>query len=162
MTSRLRDHDGSAFLEMAVGASMFLMLVFALIEFGRFMLTYNTTSEATRLGARLAATCTAGSTDTAAHQRIRDKLAFWAKAGGYAIPAAATNSWLTFSYFDASGAACTTAATCQTVQVATSGLSANLLIPGIPLTIALPAFPVRVVRETMNASPNGTANPACP
>jgi len=49
-----KSEQGTSMAEFAVIATFFLMLIFAIIEFGRLMYTYNALADATRRGARYA------------------------------------------------------------------------------------------------------------
>ena len=48
---------GTAIVEFAIIASVMLMILFGVIEFGRVMFVGNALAESTRRGARLAAVC---------------------------------------------------------------------------------------------------------
>jgi hypothetical protein len=148
---------GVVLLELAVSAVLFLGLVFGIIEFGRFMLTLNMASEATRIGARLAAVCTTGPADVAGQSLVRDRMRSWAESGGYFVPAAQQATWLVFDY---QPAGCS-AATCTSVEARISGFEANLLIPIKPLKITVPRLPARVLRESLATTIGGAGNPAC-
>ena len=49
-----RDERGAALLEFAIGATVFLTAMFAVVEFGRALWTHNALSDAARRGARYA------------------------------------------------------------------------------------------------------------
>ena len=155
--SRRSAESGVTLLELAVSGLLFFGLVFAIIEFGRFMFTLNMAGEATRLGARLAAICTTGPTDTTGQGNVRNKMRNWAQLAGYIVPTAQASSWMAFSYLPAG----CTAATCTSVEARINGFQANLLIPLKPLNITIPPLPVRVLREPLATSLNGQNNPAC-
>jgi hypothetical protein len=53
----IKKQRGAHTIEFAIIGSMFFILLFAAIEFGRLMFTWNTLDEASRRGARLAAVC---------------------------------------------------------------------------------------------------------
>jgi len=150
--------SGVVLLELAVSGLLFFGLVFAIIEFGRFMLTLGTAAEATRIAARLAAICTTGPTDTAAQGRVRNTVISWVQTVGYKVPAAQANTWLSFDY-QPSGC---TSASCTSVEARINGFSANLMIPIKPLNITVPPLPARVMREPMATTVNGANIPACP
>lgn len=150
--------SGVVLLELAVSGLLFFGLVFAIIEFGRFMLTVGTAAEATRIGARLAAICTTGPTDTAGQGRVRNTVISWVQSVGYKVPAAQTGTWLSFDY---QPTGCT-AATCTSVEARINGFAANLMIPIKPLNITVPPLPARVMREPMAITVNGANIPACP
>lgn len=149
--------SGVALLELAVSGLLFFGLVFAVIEFGRFMLTLGTAAEATRLAARMAAMCTTGPTDTVGQAGVRGRVLGWVQAGGYIVPTAQTSTWLTFTYLPTN----CTAANCTSVEARINGFAANLLIPLRPLNITVPPLPARVLREPMVRTLNGANIPAC-
>ncbi len=53
-----RTERGATFVEMAIAGSVFLMALFALLEFSRLLWTHNALTDAVRLGARYAAIST--------------------------------------------------------------------------------------------------------
>jgi hypothetical protein len=53
-TKNRRDERGATLLEFAIGATVFLTAMFAVIEFGRALWTHNALSDAARRGARYA------------------------------------------------------------------------------------------------------------
>ncbi|MBU3071487.1 pilus assembly protein [Aestuariicella sp. G3-2] len=55
-TSR-RKTTGGTLVEFSIVASVFFIVLFGIIEFGRLMFTWNVLDEVTRRGARLAAVC---------------------------------------------------------------------------------------------------------
>jgi Flp pilus assembly protein TadG len=63
-----RDERGATLLEFAIGATIFLTAMFAVIEFGRALWTHNALADAARRGARYAVNH--ASTDAAAVQNV--------------------------------------------------------------------------------------------
>jgi Flp pilus assembly protein TadG len=63
-----RDERGATLLEFAIGATIFLTAMFAVIEFGRALWTHNALADAARRGARYAVNHP--STDAAAVQNV--------------------------------------------------------------------------------------------
>lgn len=55
-----QDEKGSTLVEYAIGASVFLMAVFAVLEFGRALWVHNALTDAARQGARYAVLNTPG------------------------------------------------------------------------------------------------------
>lgn len=53
----MKKHHGAAMVEFAVAALLFFIVLFGVVEFGRFFFVYNTLVEASRRGARTAAVC---------------------------------------------------------------------------------------------------------
>ena len=54
MMNNRRDERGATLLEFAIGATVFLTAMFAVIEFGRALWTHNALADAARRGARYA------------------------------------------------------------------------------------------------------------
>ncbi len=144
---------GAAVVETAVTASLFLLLLFALVEFGRYMLTWNAASEATRLAARAyAATCVDSPSVRAS---ISDSVRNWGGAAGYTVP----NEWLSFER-QACGSGC------EIVRVGIkqspsacadgSALVGRLTLPGLSeiACIPVPAFTHAVIRESSSTNCN--------
>ena len=71
--SRRRAQRGSTIVEFALIASILIMLLIGIFEFGRVMFYWNTASEAIRLGARTAVVCdvNAAGRTCSAHDRPR-------------------------------------------------------------------------------------------
>lgn len=53
----MKHHQGAALPEFAIVALVFFMVLFSAIEVGRWMFMWNTLTEATRRGARIASVC---------------------------------------------------------------------------------------------------------
>ena len=54
---RNKTQTGAAMVEFAIVAGVFFIFLFGVIEFGRFLFTWNTLTEMARRGARIAAVC---------------------------------------------------------------------------------------------------------
>ncbi len=54
---RYQKMNGGTLVEFSIVATVFFMVLFGVIEFGRLMFTWNVLDEVTRRGARLAAVC---------------------------------------------------------------------------------------------------------
>jgi uncharacterized membrane protein len=146
---------GAAVVETAVTAALFLLLLFAVVEFGRYMLTWNAASEATRLAARAyAASC---AKDGNTHTRISDSVRNWGGAAGYDVP----QSWLEFKEQD-----CVNGDDCKIVQVSIkqptaacsdgTALVGRLILPGLSdiACIPIPAFTHAAIRESSDSTCN--------
>ncbi len=55
MTIKRHNQRGASLVEFSIGATVFLMAMFAVIEFGRVLWTHNALADAARRGARYAA-----------------------------------------------------------------------------------------------------------
>ena len=63
MLRRKNNERGSTLVEFAIGVTVFVMAMFAVLEFGRALWIHNALSDAARRGARYAVLNTAGSAD---------------------------------------------------------------------------------------------------
>jgi Flp pilus assembly protein TadG len=119
----------------------FLLVLIGIFELGRVMYTFNTASEATRLGARTAIVCDAGD------ERI--KLAMMAL-----LPSLSADQ-IDISYRPSGCAASATAArgACTSVTVSlNSSAQLSTVIPFVPLSINIPPFTTTMTREAMDSS----------
>lgn len=134
-----RRQRGATAVEFAIIAAVFLMLLIGAMEMGRLLWTWNAAAEATRLGARLAVVCDPGDADIVTRmQRMLPGL----PAGNVSI-----------AYVPGG----CTVANCQSVTVSIVGYQHSLVIPFLPMTLALPPFSTRLPRESMSS----TNNPVC-
>ncbi|MDX1302221.1 TadE family protein [Photobacterium sp.] len=58
-----RKQHGVTIVEFTIVASLFFILIFAIIEFGRLMFTWHTLNETTRRAARIASVCQVSATE---------------------------------------------------------------------------------------------------
>ncbi|WP_248279748.1 TadE/TadG family type IV pilus assembly protein [Aromatoleum bremense] len=130
---------GVAAVEFALVAGVFFSLLIGIMEMGRVLFYWNTSVEATRLGARTAVVCDI------------DDGVIKAKMNAFfpVIPIGAIN----VSY---TPPGCT-ADTCSEATVSVSGITVNTVIPYIPLTLTMPGFATTLTRESMSSA----GNPVC-
>ncbi|QYY30851.1 pilus assembly protein [Cupriavidus pinatubonensis] len=135
---------GVAAVEFALIAGVFFTLLLGIVEFSRVLYYWNTASEATRLGARMAVVCDAG--DLVIKNRMRDMLPLlqngnisvaYEPAGCDSDPANARS-------------------TCQSVMVSVANVSVATVIPLVPLTLNMPPFATTMTRESMQTSTGGS------
>ena len=150
LSSRRRS-GGAVIVEVALSASLFLLLMLAIVEFARYMLTWNAASEATRIAARMYA----GGCSTAAIEGS-DKVRSWAEAGGYPVP---QNGWLDFQ-LTSCGAGCELARV--GIKQAPAGqacskavLVGRLMLPGLP---GLECLPIPAFTQTATREAGGVCN----
>jgi Flp pilus assembly protein TadG len=129
---------GVAAVEFALIASVLFMVLIGIMEMSRVLFYWNTATEATRLGARLAVVC--DQNDSAIKSKMQAMLGVL-KAGN-----------ITVDYLP-SGCGVDT---CRSVTVGISGLTVSTVIPFVPLSITMPPFRTTLPRESMNS-----ANPDC-
>lgn len=135
-----KDQRGVAAVEFALVAGIFFTLLIGIMEMSRLLFYWNTATEATRLGARVAVVCALG--DTAIKTRMTAL-----------FPLISADD----IQIDYSPSGCS-ATTCQqiTVRIAmTTPLQTS--IPFVPLSLTLPSFSTTLPRESMNSA----NNPAC-
>lgn len=132
---------GVAAVEFALIAAVLFTLLIGIMEFSRVLYYWNTATEATRLGARLAVVC---DQDAAA---IKTKMQSMLNILG--------SSNISVQYRDKDGNSCDTDS-CRSVTVSISGLTVSTLVPLIPLNIAMPPFSTTLPRESLDS-----ANPDC-
>lgn len=129
---------GTAAVEFALIASLLFMLLFGIMEMSRILFYWNTATEATRLGARLAVVCNKDA--VAIKARINNMLSLLAPANiniAYAPGGCDIN-------------------TCRTVTVSISGRNVSTFIPFLPLNLRMPSFATTLPRESLNST-----NPDC-
>ncbi|MPW17842.1 pilus assembly protein [Paraburkholderia sp. CNPSo 3157] len=141
-----RRQRGVAALEFALVAVMFFTLLIGIMEMGRVLFYWNSASEATRLGARVAVVCDVNSSQTATNPVIKgmQQMLPILKPANVTITYTPNNC-------DAS--------TCTSVTVAITNVTVNTVVPFVPFNLAMPPFSTTLPRESLN-SVNGT-NPTC-
>lgn len=132
---------GVAAVEFALIAALLFTLLIGIMEMSRVLFYWNTATEVTRLGARLAVVC---DQDAAA---IKQKM--------QAMLSILNTGNLTVQYIDKDGNSCDPNS-CRSVTVSISGLTVSTLIPLVPLNIKMPPFSTTLPRESMDS-----ANPDC-
>lgn len=153
MMARYQSQSGAVLLEFALSFILFWTALISVIEFSRYMFSWATASEATRLAARLASICEQGPVQ---ETRIRARVKGLVVASGQ-IDLGTRSDWLSINYFPAG----CNSNSCYFVEAKLSGLRPDLSIPGLNQMITLPEFRVRTPRETMrNVITDGT-NAAC-
>jgi len=142
---RVMPQRGAAAVEFALVSVAFFTLLFGIIEFGRLLYLWNTTAEATRRGARIAAVCDLN--DSAIANAIHTLLPM--------LP----TSEVDVSYFPAGCAA----GTCTSVTVSVAATAPiDTFIPAVPLSLLLPAMTTTLTTESLASTLAGSDNPSCP
>ena len=132
---------GVAAVEFALIAVMLFTLLIGIMEFSRVLHYWNTATEATRLGARLAVVC--------------DQDAAAVKTKMQSMLNILDSSNISVEYIDKDGNSCDPDS-CRSVTVSITGLTVSTLIPLIPLNIGMPPFSTTLPRESLDS-----ANPDC-
>jgi hypothetical protein len=154
---------GLYIVEFALVAGLFFVLLFGAIEFARALFVWNTLTEATRRGARLAAVCPVG------HASIANVTVFNAPGAAGASPILPTlnSSAVVTEYLNQAGVPTGTYNDIRYVRVRIVGFTHTLLIPallpGLPaMTLNAPAFETTLPRESLGVVPDGAGSTLCP
>jgi hypothetical protein len=148
---------GITTVEFALIGALALTVLFAVIEVGRALFVWNTLSEVTRRGARLAAVCPVG------HPSIA-RVAILSNPGGpdeSPVVGNLSTANVTISYLDAAGTPTAIFSDIKYVRVAITGYAHTLLIPFIMPTITAPPFSTTLPRESLGYVPD-TGTYECP
>ena len=138
--------QGLVALEFTVLAAVFFLVLFAMIGFARAVYIYNATSQATRLGARVAVVC---DKDSAA---IKSKMIA-------SVPGLTTGN-ITVAYApigcDANSSANSSNKICSSVTVSITGFNVVIATPSsYPLnSLVVPSFSTTLIRESMSSANN--------
>ena len=142
-------------VEFAVVGVVFFMVLFGVIEIARALFVWNTITEATRRGARVAAVCPPN------HGAIAEIAVLNNPGGGSAssVINGLTTGNVTVEYLDADGAAGAIGAEIAYVRVTITGYQHNLIIPFLPAsatTLTVPPFSTTVPAESLGYIPDIT------
>ena len=135
---------GATALEFALTATVFLMLMIGMMEMGRVFYYWNTATEATRLGARVAAVCDIGDSDIKA--KMHDMLDV--------LPISSITVAYTPDPCTVDNCRYVTVSIDNNVPIAT-------YIPFVSLSLSLPAMSTTLPRESMLSTVGGSSNPVC-
>jgi len=135
--------QGASTVEFALVAALggLLVVLIGIFELGRILYTFNTASEATRLGARTAIVCDAGD------ERIKSAM--------MALLPSLQAEQIDISYQPAGCASSPSAARAACTSVSVSirpGTQMTTVIPFVPFAVSLPPFTTTMPREAMNSS----------
>ncbi len=152
----MKHQKGMHTVEFAIVGALLLVLVFAVIEFGRGLLVWNLLTEATRRGARLATVCPMDD-PSIANVTVFNRPD---SSGASPIVAGLDNSMVTTTYLDQNGNPTDVLNNVQYVRVEISGFTHHLLIPalipGIPSAWGAPPFETTLPRESLGAVPDAS------
>ena len=137
-----RGERGSTLVEFAIGATVFLTVMFAVIEFGRALWTHNALADAARRGARYAVVHTAA--DSAA---VKNVVVYGDPAGG-STPLvnnlSTSNVNVTYSGFGLSGG---------TATVSISNYQFQFVVPIVSTSISMPSYSTTLTAESAGLIP---------
>ena len=150
---------GTAIVEFAIIASVMLMILFGVIEFGRVMFVGNALAESTRRGARLAAVCPVGDPMPA-------QAAVLAGTDGVSlIDANLTVANVSIVYLDVNGAPvanpAVNLAAIRYVRTSIVNFQQQLLIPFIMPSFLMPSFAATLPAESLGYGPTPQAFVPC-
>jgi len=153
--SNLSRQKGMSTVEFAIVGAAFFMVLFAIIEFGRFMFVLNLLDESTRRGARLAAVCP-----------VTDQLAIRQSASFNGVMVAdLTEDNIQLNYLRDNGSDILDPVAgfgeISYVRASIINYQHNLLIPFINLTLPTPDFATTIPGESLGVHPTGAGNPDC-
>ena len=135
----IRHHQqGMAAVEFALITIILVTFLFGAIEMSRALFYWNTATEATRLGARLAVVC--------------DQDASAIKTKMQAMLGVLETDQISVTY---SPEGCDSNS-CRSVTVSINGFNFAMLVPVLPLNIPMPSFSTTLPRESMDST-----NPDC-
>lgn len=137
-----RGERGSTLVEFAIGATLFLTVMFAVIEFGRALWVHNALADAARRGARYAVVHTAA--DSAA---VKNVVVYGDPAGG-STPLVdnltTSNVNVTYSGFGLSGG---------TATVSISNYQFQFVVPIVSTSISMPSYSTTLTAESAGLIP---------
>lgn len=137
-----RDERGATLIEFAIAATVFLMGMFAVIEFGRALWVHNALSDAARRGARYAVLHSANDVDN-----VKNVVVYGDPAGGTKPLVNDLNiSNITVTYSDF-------ALNKGTVSVSITGYQFQFVIPLFGATIQMPSYTTTLSGESVGWIP---------
>lgn len=159
----MKRQKGIYIVEFTLVAALFFVLLFATIEFARALFVWNSLTEATRRGARLAAVCPMDHASIANVAVFNDPGA----AGASPILPGLNSSDVTTDYLDQDGVVTATLSNIRYVRVSIVGFQHTLLLPallpGLPgMTLTAPPFETTLPSESLGFVPDGAGSTQCP
>jgi len=159
----MKRQKGIYIVEFTLVAALFFVLLFATIEFARALFVWNSLTEATRRGARLAAVCPMDHASIANVAVFNDPGA----AGASPILPGLNSSDVTTDYLDQAGVVTATLSDIRYVRVSIVGFQHTLLLPallpGLPgMTLTAPPFETTLPSESLGFVPDGAGSTQCP
>jgi len=137
-----RGDRGGTLLEFAIGATVFLTVLFAVLEFGRALWVHNALTDAARRGARYAVTHTSADADA-----VKNVVVYGDPAGGTQPVISdlnTTNVSVNYSNFGLDTG---------TVSVSITNYQFQFVVPFIGTTIQMPAYTTTLTGESAGLIP---------
>lgn len=142
-TQKRRERErGAALVEFAIGATVFLTVMFAAIEFGRALWVHNALADAARRGARFAVVNSAASSDA-----VKNIVVYGDAAGGttpLVNNLSTANVTVTYSSFGLSGG---------TATVSITNYQFQFVLPLVSTSIQMPAYATTLTAESAGLIP---------
>lgn len=135
--SRRRGQRGAALVEFGLIASVLIMLLIGIFEFGRVLFYWNTASEAVRAPRRTAVVCDVNAAGVA--KRVTAMLPLLSSAN------------VSVNY---SPANCDVTS-CSFVTVSVTNVTVKTMIPFVNVTVKMPPFTTTLPRESLTSATGG-------
>ena len=143
---RNKKERGATLIEFAIGATVLLTSMFAIVEFGRLLWTHNALRDAARRGARYA---TLRKNDTAGQTAVKNVIVYGDPNGGSTpIVSGLTTSQVVLDYDNYNGIELNSRAT-----VSISGYQFKFAVPLIGGTINMPNYKTTLPGESAGFVP---------
>ena len=137
-----KDERGGTLVEFSIAATVFLLLLFGVVEFGRALWTHNALTDAARRGARYAVVHQAADIDS-----VKNVVVYEDPAGGTTpvVEGLTTdNVQVTYSGFTLDGG---------TVQVTITNYDFHFVVPIVSTTIRMPSYTTTLTGESAGTLP---------
>jgi hypothetical protein len=141
---------GTTTVEFALVGTVLFIVLFGVIEIGRALFVWNTITEATRRGARVAVVCPPN------HGAVREVSVFGAPGGGDTSPIlqGLTTANVALEYLDDAGNDTGGAFPISFVRVGINNYQHTLLIPFLMPTLTVPSFSTTLPAESLGWVPD--------
>lgn len=145
ITNFRHDEKGSTLVEYAIGASVFIMAVFAVLEFGRALWAHNALTDAARQGARYAVLHTPGGAEDT---NIKNLVVYGSTSGGTKpiVPGLSTSNVQITRSGDFS-------VNSGTATVKITNYSFQFVLPFLPKSIKMPDYSTTLTGESAGLIP---------
>ena len=140
-----QNEKGSTLVEFSIGATVFIMAIFAVLEFGRALWAHNALTDAARRGARYAALHRSNSGEDA---NIKNLVVYGNIAGGDKplVPGLSTANVTVSRTSDFS-------VNQGTATVSITGYEFQFVLPMLPKKIAMPSYSTTLTGESAGLVP---------
>jgi Flp pilus assembly protein TadG len=148
-----KQQQGTTTVEFALIAGLVMIVLFGVIEVARAFFVWNTITEATRRGARVATVCPID------HPAIARITVFGNPGGGSTSPIlhGLSTGHVQIEYFNNAGGAAGSFADIAQVRVSIRGYQHTLLVPFVGQTLEVPPFSTTLPVESLGYVPEAGA-----